>query len=220
MSDPGTSDEAPVDFSHKPVLTGSRVVLRPFRLDEDAEVIRDFLTDPEVVRFTDGRPVTERRAWTEESEQGMRAWYGTRNEQADRLDLAVVDRDTGRCVGEVVLNEWDPDNQSCNFRILLGSSGRDRGLGTEATRLIVSHGFERLRLHRISLSVFDHNPRARRAYAKVGFVLEGTSRQALRLGDTWVDDHHMAVLAHEWRRHRGHPETAAAASVEGAAGTA
>src|SRR5262245_25432022 len=47
----------------------------------------------------------------------------------DRLDQAVADRATGECVGEVVFNEWNPAAGSCNFRVLLGPAGRDRGAG-------------------------------------------------------------------------------------------
>jgi hypothetical protein len=43
-----------------------------------------------------------------------------RNDQSDRLDLAIADRATGACRGEAVLNEWDPGNASCTFRILMG----------------------------------------------------------------------------------------------------
>ncbi|WP_093858795.1 GNAT family protein [Streptomyces sp. TLI_053] len=205
MNDPAADLRQP-DLSDEPVLTGERVLLRPFDLAQDSPALRDLLTDVEVGRFTDGDPGLEPAPpWDADAERRMRDWYGSRAAQADRLDLAVVDRASGRCVGEVVLNGWSPANRSCGFRIALTAAGRDRGLGTEATRLIVGHGFERLGLHRISLTVFGHNPRARQAYAKVGFVLEGTRRDALRYGGVWVDDHDMAILAPEWQRHRGHP---------------
>jgi len=200
------SEQSGADFSVKPTLTGELVLLRPFDLDQDAPAIREWLTDPEVARYTDGDPGTEPPPpWDEDAERRMRDWYGTRAEQTDRLDLAIVDRASSRCVGEAVLNLWSPANRSCNFRILLTAAGRDRGLGTEAVRLTVGYGFESLGLHRISLSVFDHNPRGRRAYEKVGFVLEGTRREALLFGDTWIHDHDMAILASEWQSHRGHP---------------
>lgn len=138
----------------------------------------------------------------------MHAWYGTRHEQADRLDLAVVERATGACVGEAVLNEWDSGNHSCNFRIALVAAGQGRGLGTEATRLMVGYGFEGLGLRRISLGVFAFNPRARRAYEKAGFVVEGVRRDALLYDGAWVDDIVMSILAPEWERHRGHPKAA------------
>jgi hypothetical protein len=77
-------------------------------------------------------------------EKKWREWYSARSGQPDRLDLAVIDRSGGGCVGEPVLSEWNPGNQNCSFRIALGPAGRRRGLGTEATRLIVVYGFERL----------------------------------------------------------------------------
>jgi RimJ/RimL family protein N-acetyltransferase len=135
----------------------------------------------------------------------MRAWYSTRNEQVDRLDLAVVERATDTCVGETVLNEYDSNNRSCNFRIALAQTGQDRGLGTEALRLIVGYGFEHLDLHRISLGVFAFNPRARRVYEKAGLVVEGVHRAALRYDHTWVDEIVISILAPEWQRHHGHP---------------
>ncbi|WP_344444275.1 GNAT family protein [Kitasatospora nipponensis] len=194
------------DFATKPTLVGGLVTLRPFRLPTDLPAIRALLTDVEAARYTEGDPgTTPRPPWSEEDERRMLAWYGTRHEQDDRLDLAVVDAATGDCVGEVVLNRWDRGNRSCSFRIGLIAAGRDRGLGTEALRLIAGHGFEQLGLHRISLSVYGHNDRGLRCYRKVGFVLEGTRREALRYGDRWVDDLDMAILDHEWERHRGYP---------------
>lgn len=186
------------DFLNKPVLTGERVVLRPFT-DDDVPVFLEAVADPEVARLT-GSP-----AGAGPGEEQTRSWYASRNTRDDRLDLAVTDRSTGTCVGEVVLNEWDPDNRSCNFRTLLVAGGRDRGLGTEAVRLIVGYGFESLGLHRVSLEVYAHNPRARRVYEKTGFVAEGVLRQVLRDGDAWVDATVMSILAPEWAAHRGRP---------------
>lgn len=178
------------DFSYKPTLTGDLVVLRP--LDEgDYDALRAAVDDPDVVRLTGSHGVVD--------EQKAREWMRTRKDQPDRLDLAIVDRSTGECVGEAVLNEWDPDNQSCNFRILIGPSGQGRGLGTEATRLTVGYGIEELGLHRISLEVFAFNPRARRAYEKAGFVAEGVLRDALHWDGEWVDSIVMSVLAQDWR---------------------
>ena len=69
---------------------------------------------------------------------------------------------------------------------------------TEATRLVLGHAFEELGLHRVSLEVFAFNPRAQRAYEKVGFVTEGVRRDALRFDGEWVDSVLMSVLDHEW----------------------
>ncbi|MEV7179328.1 GNAT family protein [Kitasatospora sp. NPDC093679] len=189
------------DFARKPVLTGTAVQLRPFR-PEDLPDITAAIDDPEVQRLTGSahRPPIDAGA--------IARWYTTRNEQTDRLDLAVADLASGRCVGEVVLNEWDEPNLSCSFRTLIGPAGRGRGLGTEALRLLLAHAFDGLGLHRVQLEVYAFNPRARHVYEKVGFVAEGVRREALRDGDGWVDSTVMAVLAGDWARHRGRPEAA------------
>ena len=169
------------DFAIKPTLTGEKVILRPFT-EADLPALSATLLDPEA-RILSGSVHDEAQAReprSPEEDKLLLDWYGTRNDQPDRLDLAVTDKASGECVGEVVLNEWDPGNESCNFRILIGPRGRDRGLGTEATRLIVGYGFERLGLHRISLEVYAFNPRARRAYEKAGFRAEGVLRESLR----------------------------------------
>nr|WP_202885081.1 GNAT family protein [Actinopolymorpha cephalotaxi] len=189
-------------FSVKPTLVGKQVLLRPF-LAEDTPVLRSMLRDVEIARLTGSVHAADQTdPWDETAEARMQAWYGSRNAQPDRLDLAVVDRRSGGCVGEVVLNQWDEPNRSCNIRIALVAGGQGRGLGTEAMRLMVGHGFEQLGLHRISLNVYDFNPRARRAYEKVGFVQEGARRDVLYVDGGWESDVLMSILAPDWERRR------------------
>ena len=165
------------------------------------------LADAEVLRLTGSVHTTaeaaDRRARIDDH---LRSWYGSRNAQRDRLDLAIVDNDSATCVGEVVLNNWEPANGSCQFRILVGPDGRGRGLGTEATSLILRYAFAELSLHRVSLEVYAFNPRAQRVYEKAGFKVEGVKRDALKFDDDWVDSIMMAALAPEWLN-TFHPQT-------------
>lgn len=189
----------------KPLLTGERVTLRP-PVAADAIVVAALLADPELLRFTGSVTSTaEAENFPTGPDQRTSDWYATRADQVDRLDLMVVDVATGAVVGEVVLNDWDPAAGSANFRTLIGATGRGRGLGTEAARLILGYGFEHVGLHRIELGVFAFNPRAIRVYEKVGFVREGVRRDAFRFDGEYVDDIVMAILAPEWERHRGRP---------------
>jgi RimJ/RimL family protein N-acetyltransferase len=185
------------DFSIKPTLAGDLVTLRPVG-EPDVEGLRDLVSDPVGNRLTGSHG--------EVDEAKLRWWYATRAEHADRLDLAVIDRATGSYAGEVVLNDLDLPNQACSFRIALRPGFQDRGLGTEATRLILGHAFETVGLHRISLEVYAFNPRARAVYERVGFVAEGVLRDALCWDGEFVDATVMSVLGPEWARHRGRPE--------------
>jgi RimJ/RimL family protein N-acetyltransferase len=177
-------------FAMKPVLTGDLVVLRPVTAD-DAPGLVELLRDPEGRKFTGThgsvRPGVEGRA---------RSWYGSRAEHDNQLYLAITERSTGQFVGEVVLDDLDADNRSCSFRIaLVGPRAYNRGFGSEATSLILTHAFETAGIHRVELEVHDFNPRARHVYERAGFVYEGTKRQALLWQHEWIDTHIMAVVA-------------------------
>ncbi len=188
----------PTVFSVKPTLVGDRVVLRPFT-PADIDAMAAVLADPDVNRLTGSvHSTAEAVARTPVHDDATRRWYETRADQDDRLDLAIVDRASDRCVGEVVLNQWEPENQACSFRILVGPEGRDRGLGSEATRLMLRHAFTATDLFRVELSVFAFNPRARHVYERAGFAVEGTRRAALVFDGERVDDLVMAVLRPEW----------------------
>jgi RimJ/RimL family protein N-acetyltransferase len=191
-----------VDFTRKATIAGDLVTLRP-AVRSDAAVLAGLLSDREVLRLTGTSHSSSERtapAWTV---QQLEEIYDRWSTADDRIVWVIIDNSTGSIVGESVLNDLNPGNLCCSFRIWI-SGARDRGLGTEAARLTVRHAFEDHELNRVELQVYDFNPRARHVYQKIGFVLEGTRRQALLFDGTWVDAHDMAILATEWNQHHGH----------------
>ncbi|MEV0650994.1 GNAT family protein [Phytomonospora sp. NPDC050363] len=180
-------------FAAKPTLTGTLVQLRPVLL-ADAAVFAA-ADDPEVDRLTGTH--------AEFTVGQLEAWYGSRADHDDRLDLAIVELASGEVAGEVVLSGLDADNRSCGFRIMLFRSRHfGRGFGGEATRLILDHAFATVGVNRVELEVYAHNPRARHVYEKAGFVYEGTKREALLWNGESIDAHLMAMLRSDWEAHR------------------
>ncbi|XKE94426.1 GNAT family N-acetyltransferase [Metaplanococcus flavidus] len=181
----------------KPLLTGEKVILRPFK-NEDFSFIEECLKDPEVLKLTGSGSDFDREATLR--------WYNTRNKQTDRLDLAIVDRFKDFVVGEVVINAYDEKDHSMNFRILIGPRGRNQGLGTEATRLIIDYVFEKTTLNQITLTVFDFNPRAKYVYEKVGFVQSSIDKNDLEFEGNWIDSINMILTRESWldRRKNAH----------------
>lgn len=175
-------------FPSTPTLRGERVVLRPIEARDAASMWAD-LADAEGMRLTG---TTEQ--FTREQ---IDEWCASRPAATDRWDFAAVDPVTGEWFGEVVVNEWDPADRSCNFRIALGPGARDRGIGTEATRLVVDAVFERIDeppVRRIGLEVYAFNPRAIAVYERAGFRREGVRRDALRWDGELVDAITMGIL--------------------------
>jgi RimJ/RimL family protein N-acetyltransferase len=192
-----SAPDAP-DLATKPTLHGTLVTLRPFR-EGDAEVMAQVLSDPEVRRLTGSVATTAEAERPQPLDDRLREWYASRNDQPDRLDLGVEDAVSGHLVGEVVLNEVDLETLTCNLRVLLGPAGRDRGLGTEAVALATAYGIEVVGLQRVTLEVFEFNPRGRRAYEKVGYVVTGERPGALVFDEVAVGAVDMAVDATTWR---------------------
>jgi RimJ/RimL family protein N-acetyltransferase len=159
----------------KPTIEGELVVLRPLG-GGDAEAVWEMVNDPESNDLTHTTATFTR--------EQIEEWCATRPAAPDRLDLGIVERATGQFAGEVVLNEHDAERNSANFRIgLRGPAWFGRGLGGEATRLIVRHGFEVVGLDEITLEVLARNARARRAYERAGFEVTGTFDDE---GESWV----------------------------------
>lgn len=121
----------------------------------------------------------------------------------NRYDFLILSPE-GKIIGESVINEIDWDVRSANFRIAMFHS-RDcgKGVGSWATQMTRDFAFEKLKLHRLSLTVFSFNPRAQKAYAKAGFKIEGVLRDAVLDGNSYADDIFMAMLEDEWRAIKG-----------------
>lgn len=174
----------------KPILKGHLVTLRPI-VAEDGAAMLDSMADEEVMRLTG----TQQQFTLAQVEAFCRAVA----EADDRVDYAITLGDDTTYIGEVVLNEIDWTNRRASFRIALaGRQYFGKGYGSEATCLILEHGFGSLGLHRIELEVYDFNPRAQRVYEKVGFVREGVRRDVLLWDGAYHSAIVMSILAHEY----------------------
>lgn len=183
-----------LDLKKKPTIAGEKIILRPFKVAEDFPYIEECLHDSEVIKLTGSSFEYDREKTLD--------WYHTRNEQTDRLDLAIVDKARDILVGEAVINLYDERNHSMNFRILIGPSGRDQGLGTEATQLIVDYVFSKTDLDQLTLSVFAFNPRAKRVYEKIGFVTYSVDKDDLEFEGEWIDSINMKLTRDNWNKRR------------------
>lgn len=170
-------------------LRGDTICLRPHEI-RDKDILLAGANEPQSQKLT-GTRATFTMAQIEA--------YIVNNSSDDSRAGWIICTHDDDVVGEVVINEIDRDNRSANIRIALFHPRHyGKGYGTAAMWLAVDHGFRTLGLHRISLSVFSFNPRAIRAYEKVGFVREGVLRDALLWDGEYHDEIIMSILAQEW----------------------
>src|SRR5258708_1147608 len=163
------------------MIDGQGVSLRPFER-RHLDRTRQWANDPELARLLDrARPVGEL-----EHEQ----WFTALHTKQGCVYFAIETNPDSAHIGNVWLWGIDWRHRKAELRIVIGeATGTGRGLGTEAINLACCYAFERLNLHKVFAYVLSINPRARRAFEKAGFALEGTLK-----ADRWSVDRYVDVF--------------------------
>jgi RimJ/RimL family protein N-acetyltransferase len=104
----------------------------------------------------------------------------------------------GELVGTCCFWGIDPHNRRAHLGIGLAEAHRGRGIGTDACRVLLHHGFVDRGLHRVQLEVLATNAAAIRSYEKAGFREDGRMRESAWVRGRFVDEVYMSVLAPEW----------------------
>ncbi len=101
-------------------------------------------------------------------------------------------------VGFVLLQGVNSPDKCVHLkRIAVASAGR--GIGSELLRQTLRYCFEMREAHRVELTVFIDNERARAAYIKVGFREEGILREVYKATDgKFRSMRMMSILRPEW----------------------
>jgi RimJ/RimL family protein N-acetyltransferase len=127
---------------------------------------RSWFNDPELARLL-GRT-------RKISDAGHKEWFSGLHQREDCVYFAIEIGSEGQYVGNIWLWGVDTFHRKAELRILIGERDcLERGIGTEAIQLLCQYGFNNMKLHKIYAYVHATNPRARRAFEKAGFEVEG-----------------------------------------------
>ena len=176
------------DFARiKPPLEGRLVRLRALE-EDDLGPINEMIWQPEVTAHI-------AMSWPEPI-AGTRAWWERTRTSEDEAPFAIETLD-GQLIGNCSLREIDLKTRQANLGIFVGQPFWDRGYGTDAVRTLCRFAIQEMNLQRVELHVYADNPRARRAYEKVGFKQEGRLRRGHFAAGRSVDVIVMGLLAEE-----------------------
>ena len=103
-------------------------------------------------------------------------------------------------VGEMILEVVNWPGRDAFVGLSIGERENwGKGYGTDMMDLLLRFAFTEVNLRRVTLAVFEYNPRAIRTYEKAGFRHEGRERKILnREGRRW-DMLFMGILREEWQ---------------------
>jgi len=104
-----------------------------------------------------------------------------------------------KLIGELALDVVDWSGRDAFVGLGIGETEYwSKGYGTDVMNILLRFAFTEINLRRVTLTVFEYNPRAIRSYEKAGFQHEGRLRQFLnKEGKRW-DMLYMGILRAEW----------------------
>lgn len=167
--------------------------LRPMQLDDILQV-RAWRNLPELSQFM--------YADHQIGEAEHAAWFGRALEGGDRR-YWIIELD-GRAVGVANLYDIRVEHGHASWAFYLADpSVRGRGVGSFTERFVMRHAFAHLGLQKLCCEVLASNPAIVEMHRKFGFTVDGTLRQHIKKGDTYVDVVTLSMLADEWQQHHG-----------------
>ncbi len=136
--------------------------------------------------------------------QNSMEWYLAKTNDIDSSDAfiyKVIDDETGEVVGHISLGGISRKNKSARIsRVLISNNHKGKGYCRQIINAVLQIGFQDLKLHRISLGVYDFNKAALKCYQSSGFVIEGTNRDVLMYNNKWWTLVEMSILEDEWKK--------------------
>lgn len=182
-----------------PTLKTERLLLRPFALDDAADVQR-MACDKAIAENTLAIPHPYPDGAAEE-------WIET-HENAYETDVAfhyaIVLTETDELIGAISLMGVSRNHHCAEMGYWIGRLHWNRGYCTEACQAVLDYGFNTLALNRIHAHHFGRNPASGRVMQKIGMTLEGCLRQHIQKWEHWEDMVVYGILRPEYHAKSPH----------------
>ncbi len=150
----------------KLTLETERLILRPYRMDDDEAMFYGWANDPEVTKYLTWSPHTD----IETTRRILGVWI-SEYEQPERLNFAIELKDGGELIGGIDV---------CGYRdgvpvigYVLGKKHWNRGYMTEACRRVLELLFER-GFKEVSIDAAAENVGSNKVIEKCGGVYQKT----------------------------------------------
>jgi RimJ/RimL family protein N-acetyltransferase len=129
-------------------------------------------------------------------------------EAGQQLGLAVVLRETGQLVGDVVLIWCSAESELAELGFIFHPDHHGRGYAREASEAMLSLAFDGLGLHRVIGRCHADNAASYGLMERLGMRREAHFVRNERVKGEWTDELVYAILAEEWvdRTHPDRPE--------------
>ena len=129
-------------------------------------------------------------------------------ERKDRFCYAIIDKATGKALGTFSLMRIDQNNRVIEVgTVIFSPELRGTRIGTEAQYLLARYVFEELNYRRYEWKCDALNLPSRKSAERLGFVYEGTFRQAVIYKGRTRDTDWLSMIDKDWPQVKARLET-------------
>jgi RimJ/RimL family protein N-acetyltransferase len=200
------------EYLDRPFLVGERIYLRPLEVEDVTEEYLQWMNDASLAKFIPAMTFPGTR-------QAVQDYVARESRRADVVFLAIVDKESGRHVGNIKLGPVSWVDRRADYGRLIGDpTARSKGYGSEAVRLILRYAFDILNLHKVGASCLASNAAAIRSNEKSGLTREGVLREHRFVEGRYEDVLFLGITRDEYRARyaqgTGAPQPGAGANPE------
>lgn len=176
------------------LIVGKRVLLRPLSI-KDAKVLARLANDYSVSRFT-------HVPYPYKLKDALDFIKKINKKGTNEIVFAIINKKTKAYMGNVDFIRIEKRDKRAEIGYWLGKEYRNKGYMTEATRLIVDYGFNKLKFNRIEISCSTKNKASERVIKdKLKARFEGILRERMIFGDKrFHDQEFFSILRKEYSK--------------------
>jgi len=109
--------------------------------------------------------------------------------EAKQLRLAICKDRSFPAVGLIDLFDFDPKNHRAGIGIIIKSTAeRNRGIGSEALKLLINYAFTQLNLHQLYANIDTANEASRILFTNFGFMPVGIKKEWNLINGAYKDE--------------------------------
>lgn len=182
-----------------PIIKTDRLILR-FLAESDIPSLFRYYQDNEA-RFAPTHPKKEPDFYTEKywTTQIEKTCSDFKSGKSVRLFLFHLNKEN-EIIGNINLNEIVRGAfQACYLGYDISGKYEGQGLITEGVQAVIHYAFTTLNLHRLMANYQPYNIRSGNVLKRLGFVIEGTAKDYLRINGDWKDHVLTSLTNVQWK---------------------
>jgi RimJ/RimL family protein N-acetyltransferase len=162
-------------------LESNRLYLRPLKNEDANGVYPTWLNDKEVCKYNS-------HGDTYYTKKMALNYINMVNNNPKCIVFAIIDKKSDKHIGNISLQQINTKNKTAEFAILMGEKQFwNKGLATEAGKLLIKYGLNQLKLHKIYCGTSEANLPMQKLASNLGMKKTGTSKKALEKNNQLFD---------------------------------